>query len=250
MQQTIDRSFIGEGIIHARLYGTQDPLLPFGNCDTFNISYSVDRKTLPNFQGGGGNANVRERPQDITTSIGMYDITPENLALVTRGTIQTAPTAVQTDEAHISKGVYLELIPFKYLPDLTKTITLKTAGDDPLVLGTDYVVTPHGVQVLTGSTIDETGVKVTYTPRPSSIVQMLNGYQQEFEMYIAGLNDAQSGEPFALRPRRVKFGLLQELAVFGQEYMKLTGPAELLADPLVSATDISKFCEMALATAA
>ncbi|MEM5617535.1 hypothetical protein AAHB60_06710 [Pseudomonas aeruginosa] len=28
MLQTIDRSFIGEGIIHARLYGSQEPFLP------------------------------------------------------------------------------------------------------------------------------------------------------------------------------------------------------------------------------
>ncbi|MBG4275012.1 hypothetical protein GHU41_20025, partial [Pseudomonas aeruginosa] len=46
------------------------------------------------------------------------------------------------------------------------------------------------------------------------------------------------------------FGLLQELAVLGQEYAKLTGPAELLADSRVTATDISKFCQMDLAQAA
>ncbi|HCF9367572.1 TPA: hypothetical protein NI617_006020, partial [Pseudomonas aeruginosa] len=52
MLQTIDRSFIGEGIIHARLYGSQEPFLPLGNCDTFNISFATDRKTLPNYMGG------------------------------------------------------------------------------------------------------------------------------------------------------------------------------------------------------
>ncbi|HHK5488531.1 TPA: hypothetical protein ACQT3N_006078, partial [Pseudomonas aeruginosa] len=113
--------------------------------------------------------------------------------------------------------------------------------------GTDYLLVPHGIQVLSGGKIDATGIKVSYTPRPSRAVHMLNGSQKELELFIAGLNDAQSGEPFALRPRRVKFGLLQELAVLGQEYAKLTGPAELLADSRVTATDISKFCQMDLA---
>lgn len=75
---------------------------------------------------------------------------------------------------------------------------------------------------------------------------MLNGSQVGLEMFIAGLNDAQSGEPYTLHLKRVKFGLLSELPVFGQEYLRLEGPAELLADPLVTATDLSKLCEMNL----
>ncbi|MFO6190864.1 hypothetical protein ACLBVV_34440, partial [Pseudomonas aeruginosa] len=65
--------------------------------------------------------------------------------------------------------------------------------------GTDYLLVPHGIQVLSGGKIDATGIKVSYTPRPSRAVHMLNGSQKELELFIAGLNDAQSGEPFALR---------------------------------------------------
>ena len=205
MLQTIDRSFIGEGIIHARLYGSQEPFLPLGNCDTFNISFATDRKTLPNYMGGGGNSNVRERVTDVTSSIGMFDLTAENVALVTRSTIQVAPTAAITDEAHTSQGVALELIPFKYLPDLTKPVTVKTAGDVEVAPGTDYLLVPHGIQVLSGGKIDATGIKVSYTPRPSRAVHMLNGSQKELELFIAGLNDAQSGAVRAApSPRQVR----------------------------------------------
>ncbi|KSW28459.1 MULTISPECIES: hypothetical protein [unclassified Pseudomonas] len=247
MLQPIDRSFIGEGQPFARLYGSQDALLPFGNCDIFSVSYAADRKALPNYMGGGGNRNVRTRPTDVTGSIGLYDLTPENVAAVSRGTITVAPTAAITGEAHTSAGVAFELIPFKYLPDLTKTVAVKSAGGYPLVAGTDYLLTPHGIQVLSGTTIDETGVLIDYTPRKSSAVQMLNSSEKEFEIFIAGLNDAQSGEPYALRIRRAKFGLLQEMPILGQDYLKLTGPIELLADPTVVADDISKFLQMDLA---
>lgn len=250
MYQKIDRSFIGEGIIHARLYGSQDPFLQLGNCDAFSISYATNRKTLPNFMGGGGNRNVNEKASDVTASIGMYDLTAANVALVTRGTVKVNPTTAIPNEVHTSAGVLGELIPFDYMPDLTKTVTVKTAGDVACDGGVDYLLTPHGIQVLSNSKIDATGVKVSYTPRATKSVHMLNGAQREFEMYIAGLNDAQSGEPFALRPRRAKFGMLQEFSVLGQEYTKLTGPCELLADPLVTAADISKFCQMDLAEAA
>lgn len=250
MLQTIDRSFIGEGQAFGRLYGSQDPLLPFGNSDAFNLSYATDRKALPNFMGGGGNRNVRTRPTDVTGSVSFYDITPENVATITRGSIVVTPTTAITDELHTSAGVVFELIPFKYLPDMSKTVTVKTAADAALAAGTDYLLTPHGIQVLSGSTIDETGIKVSYTPRKSSVVHMLNSSEKEFELFIAGLNDAQSGEPYALRIRRAKFGLLQEMPVLGQDYLKLTGPIEVLADSTVVADDISKFCQMDLAQAA
>lgn len=240
----IDRSFVGEGIIYARRYQSQDALLDIGNCDTFNISYTVNRTTLPNFRGGGGNRNVRNPITDVAATVGMYDITATNLARVTRSTITAVAAGVITAEALACEGVQGELIPFKHLPDLTAPVTLVTAGDAELDAGTDYILSPHGVLVTGSSAITAAGIKATYTKLKASAVQMLAGSEQEFELFIAGLNDAQSGEPFALRPRRVKFGVVSELPVFGAEYMRLEGPAELLADDLVTATDISKFCVM------
>lgn len=241
-----DRSFIGEGIPYGRPYQSQDSLLDMGNCDVFNISFSTDRKTLPNFRGGGGNRNVRERVSDVTSTIGLYDLTATNLARITRSTVKPIAAGAVTDEAAIAGGVEGELIPFKHLPDLTKQVTVKTAADAELVAGTDYLLTPHGILRTAGSLITAAGVKLTYTRLKTSAVQLLNGSQVELEIFIAGLNDAQSGEPYTLHLRRVKFGMLQELPVFGQDYMKLTGPAELLADPTVISNDISKFCEMNL----
>lgn len=242
----IDRSFIGEGIIYARAYQSQDPLLDIGNCDAFNISFTSDRQTLRNFRGGGGNRNVREIVTDVTSTIGMYDMTATNLARSTRSTVVAVAAGTVTDELRISAGVEGELIPFKHLPDLTQPVTVKTAGDVALQASTDYLLTPHGIIVTANSNIDDTGVKLTYTKRKASAVQMLNGSQVELELLIAGLNDAQSGEPYSLVVRRAKFGLLSELPVLGQEYLRLEGPAELLADPLITATDLSKFCEMNL----
>ncbi|MDF5999592.1 hypothetical protein P4050_14450 [Pseudomonas aeruginosa] len=46
--------------------------------------------------------------------------------------------------------------------------------------GTDYLLVPHGIQVLSGGKIDATGIKVSYTPRPSRAVHMLNGSQKSW----------------------------------------------------------------------
>lgn len=244
----IDRSFVGEGKIYARVYQSQSALLDIGNCDTFTLAFATNRTTLPNFRGGGGNRNVRERVTDVTATIGMYDLTPTNVARVVRGTIHAAPTDAVVDEPLICEGIAGELIPFAHLPDTAETITVQTADDPavPLAAGTDYQLVPHGIIIKDASKFTAAGVTASYTPLPANVVQMLTAGQVELEIFVAGLNDAQSGEPFNIRARRVKFGLITELPVFGTEYLRLQAPAELLADDLVTAEGISKFCEMTL----
>lgn len=242
----IDRSFVGEGIIYARAYQSADPLLDIGNCDTFNLSFATNRTTLPNYRGGGGNRNVREQVTDVTATIGMFDITATNLARVTKAVITEIAAGTVTAEALGCAGVEGELVPFKSLPDMSQPVTVVTAADAALAAGTDYLLTPHGIVVLADSLITSAGIKATYTKLAADAVQMLAGSQVELELYIAGLNDAQSGEPFALRARRVKFGIASEIPVLGTEYLRLEAPAELLADDLVTEPGISKFCEMQL----
>ncbi len=214
----IDRSFVGEGIIYGRIYQSAEALTDLGNCDTFNLSFATERKTLPNYRGGGGNRNVRERVTDVTATVGMFDIVASNLARVTKAVI-----------AEVAAGAV-------------------TAADVALQPGTDYLLTAHGVIVTPGSLIDDTGIKASYTRLQSSAVQMLAGSQFELELFIAGLNDAKSGEPFALRVHRAKFGLAKEIPMFGTEFMRLEAPVELLASDLVQSGGISKFCQMDLVT--
>lgn len=244
----VDRSFIGEGIIYARKYGSQDPLLDIGNCDSFNVAYATEKKQLPNYRGGGGNRNVKEQVTGVTAAIGMYDLTPENIARVTNSVIASVPTTAIVDEQLVAGGVIGELIPFNHLPDTAQTVTVRTVVEPPaegveLIAGTDYVLTPHGI-ISKSAAVTAAGVSVSYTPLKASALHMLAGAPVELELYIAGLNDAQSGEPFSLRPRRAKFGLTSELPVFSTEYVKLASTVELLADDLVQGAGISKFCQM------
>ena len=329
-----DRSFIGEGIIYARRYQTNDPLIDIGNCDVFNISFATDRQTLPNFRGGGGNRNVRERITDVTATIGMYDLTPDNIARATRSNVAQVAAAAVSNEALRIGGVAGELVPFATLPDLSQPVTITragtltasseaalgnagngtlgslsvttaaageysvvltseteftVAGPDDIEIGTgtvgtqfsagglvfkltagdtafdaddgftitvaqgaggaaeagvDYQLTPHGIIIPAGSALTAAGATVSYTSLKAAVIHMLTASQIELEIYIAGLNDAQTGEPYSLRARRVKMGITSELTALGQEYLKLEVGAELLADPLVTDPGISKFCEM------
>lgn len=241
----VDRSFIGEGIIYARAYGSQAAFLDIGNCDTFNIAFATEKRELKNFRGGGGKRNAKEQVSGVTAAIGLYDLTPENIARVTNSAMVAVEATAIVAEQLAAGGVVGELVPFNHLPDVTKPVTVATVAAEPvpLVAGTDYVLTPHGI-ILKTEAAGTAGITVGYTPLKSTALHMLAAAQVELELYIAGLNDAQSGEPFSLRPRRAKFGLASELPVFSQDYVKLPSTIDLLADDLVQTPGISKFCQM------
>ena len=241
----VDKSLIGEGIIYLRKYGSQEGMIDIGNCDEFNLGFASEKRELKNYRGGGGNRNVIEKVSGVTASLGLYDLTPENIARALKGVVQQIDTQAITDEALKCSGIINEFVPFANIPDPEKPVTVKLADDSELEAGTDYRVSAHGLVVLSDK-VTAAGVKVSYTPKAGSAVQMLAGSGQEWEIYIAGLNDAQSGEPYAVRVHRCKFSLSSEFAVLSQDYTKLNPTLEILTDDTVTGTGISKFVRMDL----
>lgn len=240
-----DKSLIGEGIIRLRKYGSQGPLIDIGNCDTFNLGFSVEKRELKNFRGGGGNRNVKEIVGAVTAALGLYDLTAGNIARALKGNSVAVVADAITDELVVCGGVIDEFVPFANIPDTSESVTVADASVSatPLVAGTDYILNPHGLTVLSEK-ITAAGIKVSYTPRAGSAIHLLAGSGQEWEIHIAGLNDAQSGAPYAVRIHRAKFGLTSEFALLSQDYTKLTPPLEILADDLITAEGISKFVRM------
>ena len=241
----VDQSLIGEGIVRLRKYGSQDPLIDIGNCDTFNLGFSVEKRELKNFRGGGGNRNVKEIIGAITAALGLYDLTAGNIARALQGNTVAVDATAVTDELLVCGGIINEFVPFANIPNLSEAVTVTDAAASPetLTAGTDYVLNPHGLTILSEK-ITAAGVKVSYTPKAGSAIHLLAGSGQEWEIHIAGLNDAQSGAPYAVRIHRAKFGLTSEFALLSQDYTKLSPPLEILADDTVTGTGISKFVRM------
>lgn len=247
MQTVQDASLVGFGDLFSRAYQSQKALLPWGNTTELKIAHTEEQKKLPNYITGVGNRNSFSRPTDVTCSFTMYDVNARNLAIVGRGTIQGIAAGTVVDEALICEGVPGELIPFNNLPDLSVTVVVKTAADAALDPGTDYLLTPYGIQLITGTSVTSAGVKVSYTKLKADVVQMLTSAQRELEIYFAGLNAAQGGAPTPARLRRFKPSLVQEIALSGSDYAAYSVTGELLADPLVTAPNMSEFYSLGIA---
>lgn len=249
MQTVQDASLIGYGDIFSRAYQTQKGLLPWGNTSELKIAHTEDQQTLPNYITGAGNRNVTSRVTGVTASFTLYDVNARNLALVGRGTIHGVAAGEVTGEVHICEAVPGELVPFDNLPDLSAPVTIVTADDTALEPGTDYLLTPYGIQITSGTTITSAGIKASYTKLKADVVEMLTTSQVELECYFAGLNAAQGGAPTPARLRRFKVGLVQEIQLSGTAYAAYQVTGELLADPLVTASDMSQFYSLGMKAA-
>lgn len=246
MSQT-DRSFIGAGSIHIQPYDQSAPLLPIGNVSEFTFSFEEDRKELKNYLGGGGNRNVISRVSGITASVVAHDFTASNISLALRGTVNQGSTTAITDEPLVSHGVANELIPFKRLPDLNQSITVKDSLDTTLIVGDDYELTQSGIKVIDGGGIDNQGVKVSYTPLSTNMVQALVESGREFVLFMEGLNDAQEGLPFNIRVHRVKFSPVQNLGFISDDFANIPLQLDVLSDPTITGQGLSPFMQLDLA---
>ena len=164
------------------------------------------------------------------------------------GNVTTASTTPIIDELLPSHGVEDELIPFNYLPDLKQSVAVKDSTDTELVAGVDYELTKSGIKVLVNSGIDNQGVKVSYTPIASNMVQALVESGREFVLFMEGLNDAQEGLPFNIRVHRVKFSPAQNLGFISDDFASLSLQIDVLADPSISGNGLSPFMQIDLAT--
>ncbi|MGI9278337.1 MAG: hypothetical protein ACR2PX_01750 [Endozoicomonas sp.] len=243
----IDRSFIGAGSIHIQPYDHSAPLLPIGNVSEFNFSFEEDRKELKNYLGGGGNRNVISRVSGITASLVAHDFTASNIALALRGNVTATTTTPIVDEDQDSHGLADELIPFKRLPDLSQSITVKDSLDNTLVADDDYALMKSGIKVLEGGSIDDQGVKVSYTPLKADMVQALVESGREFSLFMEGLNDAQEGLPFNIRVHRVKFSPVQNLGFISDDFASISLQVDVLADTSISGNGLSPFMQLDLA---
>jgi hypothetical protein len=244
-----EMSYIGVGAIYLQLIGSAGGLLNIGNCSQLEYAFDEEKQELPNYMTpGGGNANVQSKISSFTGSLVLHDFTAENLALALRGAVTAVAAGTVTDEVQECAGVDGELIPFDFPIDHSAAITVKTAADAPLTLDTDYSVTSTGIIVIGDGDIDNTGVKVSYTKAVGAIMEALVASGQEFRLHFDGVNDAQTGKPVAIKNHRIKFSPTSGLAFLGSEFGEIPLEFDVLSDPNVVGTGLSKYMSIAQAT--
>ena len=175
-QTVLTRSFIGKGKVYAGLKAG-GANLPLGNVSKLALAISEEKKELLDYtSAGGGMKDTLTRISSITGSMTVHDYSPENLAFVLRGEVDTqASDAVPNETGHTA---YTNgFVEFNYVPDVTATITpvinvsatwagehAYVAGDCILANSDVYQCTTAGSSAVsepTWSSKDETGETLT-----------------------------------------------------------------------------------------
>jgi len=240
-----DYSFIGRGEIFLRVKGTGNAFISAGNVSELTMSFEEDKKELRNFMSAGG--GVRNALTTISSATGQmtsHDFSPENLARALRGSVTMDAGGPVTDEVHASVGLPGEFIGFNFAYDPNEPVTIKLANDTALAAGTDYELTTNGIVLTDSTTVDATGIKATYVKPAQSVVEMLTESGLEYELYMNGLNDAQSGKAVQVKLHRLKFSPVSGIGLIGDDFGELPMPFDMLADPGKVGAGVSQYAQI------
>lgn len=135
---TTTRSYIGKGKVYAGLKAG-GKMRPIGNVSALSLAISEEKKELPDYtSAGGGVKDTLTRVATMEGTMTCHDFSPENLALVTRGEVDTEASDTVSAEAHTAyQGGF---VPFAHLPDATQTVTPVIAVSTGWVANTAYAL--------------------------------------------------------------------------------------------------------------
>ena len=226
----ITESFIGSG----KLFVDGRRL---GNCSDVKLAYNLEKKTLPNFEGGGGNLNTIDRVTGVTLDLTCTQFSAENLAIALAASITTVASAAVTDEPKIMAKH--TMVDTDFMIDMTDAanVVVSTAGGSPVAIpkvdsngALNYEVTPAGIYFKGGlDVVDATAITVDYKKAPHYQIQALLASGREFKLVMDGINDA-DGHPSMLRVWKWKPSPTDGLSFISDDFSNFTMKGEALAD--------------------
>lgn len=245
----VEESYIGKGVVYIKNRASGGFRF-LANVESLTNSFETEEKSIPNnTTGGGGKWDSLTRITGAKASASMYDLSADNLALATNGTIAAVTAGALVDEVYTSTALG-EIVPTLNLIDTAVAPVVKNnAGTTTYVVNVDYTVSPAGITPLVGGAIaPATAFKVSYTKKASSVVEMLTAAVGEYTIMIDGLNEADSGKAVRLTLHRCKPAATSEISWIGDDFATLPVDFEMLPDALIVAAGKSKYAKVEKAT--
>lgn len=239
-----DRSYLGSGSILFRLFGAAAPFLSMGNCSALTLSPQEEVKQLLDFtQPGGNKRNEVRRLTGVDMSLTFHDYSGDNFAVGLRSTASDIVAGTATAEDVVAyEGGYTPMA------KIATAITSVTGpgGTPAYAEGTDYDLVDGQLYIPEGSTIvapvaGAANVEVTYTYGAQEKVEALVDSNKQYELMFVGLNEAQSGKRVRVRLHKVSGGVLQEMALIGEDFGAGQVNGSLLSDSTKTGVGESKY---------
>ncbi|MGL5394117.1 MAG: hypothetical protein ACRDBQ_02435 [Shewanella sp.] len=217
-----------------------------GNVTSAKLAFAVDKKTMKNFQGGGGNLASNEKISEVSLALTLTNMIAENIALAMQSTMGVV--IATTVSAEPVKAYTNGLAVTQHMIDTSQPVTVTTSAD-VAIAASNYEVRAAGIVLKDGfAHTDGDNIKVSYTIRPSSILQAAMAYGAELSVVLDGIND-DNGKPHVLKVWRWKPAPTTGFDLIGEDYASFDLSGEILADTS-KPIGKSQFFELHLANAA
>lgn len=245
-----DFSYIGVGKVYLREAGAAAGLVEVGNCSALAFNVNEDVRELKDYtQAGGGTYSEVRRIESVEATMTLHDLNASNLARALFGSTSAFTATPVVDEVLIGyPGAFTPTA--KPIDTSVAPVLTNSGATQTYVLGTDYTVTPSGIEIpATGSAIT-TGqsLRLDYTPKAGNAVEALTNSAKEYELFFAGLNEARSGKTVNVNAYRLKLGAAQNLALIGDDYAALELTGKVLKDTTKTGVGVSQYFKAQIVT--
>lgn len=237
-------TYKGKGQLYAAVRGS-GRFVSLCNIEKLEFTPQMSDKELLNTQTvGGGQLDVLSEVTGVDIAIGgISQYSPDNLALLLKGSISTLAAVTTTETVKINRG---GLSPVSKPIDWSKPVTVKAGAGakgtvTPLLEGTHWMRSGAGIRVLSvDALIDGDPVDINYTSLAATQVDALTTPNLELELQFEGLNAADGGNPVTVRAFRVRLGA-GGLGLLGDDFSKSDLSGKLLMDPNRGGVGVSQF---------
>lgn len=238
-------AYLGSGKIKMREVGSAAPLIFIGNVSALTFGATLDTKELKNYTSPGGGTYAKvDRVSAVSVTLTVHDLDGPNLARASGGAASTQVAGTVTGEQVVAyKG---GTTPLARAPATITSVT-PVGGGTAYAAGTDYILTPGGIEIPSTSTIPEPSgptapnIAVTYTNTIQTVVEAMVNSGKEYELLFEGLNEAASDSPVIVHAYRVKFSPAQAINFLGDDFAALELTGTVLQDANKVGTGISQY---------
>lgn len=238
--QGTEQHYVGKGTFSARVKGAAAGMLPFGNVSAATIRMAEEKKSVLDYQNaGGGEANAFRRIQSVGLDMTLNSLTADNIAKGLFGVATIVAAATGVTETVV--GYEDALTPLGKV-GVTNLVVKDVTDTTTYVAGTDYDLVRSSLWVrASGSIVDASTLHLTYDHPAQNVVQALTNSGLEYEVFLDGLNEAQSGRAVAMRFHRYRPGPAADWSVIGDDHTTLPLSGDLLKDSSIIGAGLSQY---------
>lgn len=243
MAQSVKKTVIINGTPYIGPVGV-NALESLGNTAKLTVNVNFDKKTSPNFQGGGGNEKVFQRFKDGTVSLDCRQTSITLLEIALGGTSDIVAAGAVADEAHTVIALD-KLIQLDHMQDMSiPLVVTPAAGGTAYIEGTDYLRKRAGIIPLTGGAIAaDDDIECGYTKHKHARIQALIKTVTEKGLLFDGRDEVE-GSPWLGKFHRIGFGPTKTLEFIGEDFLNWSIEGEILAYEGITDPAASQFYEV------